>query len=235
MNKVIISGNYRFKILQDFTNNLFNKKYITIKSNGDIELTVFNKDEYKNTEIYKLESDYFTDINILIYHITYINYKPLINIIYNMYDFIPYYIIYPCIKTNIYDYSYKFQLEEECNNIIKEIIENINTDILELEYVKKILFDSCEFTKIYENNETLINESINQYSKNIIKKNIRYLKPVYNFIQNHNNIHPIINKKYIYSDIYSYVDNIYNDIETENNDIETENSDIETENSDISD
>ena len=50
MNKVIISGNYRFKILQDFNNNLFNKKYIKLKKNGNIILTVFNKNEFSYLE-----------------------------------------------------------------------------------------------------------------------------------------------------------------------------------------
>ena len=44
MTDIKILGNNRYKILNDFNNNLFDEKYISINKQSDIILTVFNND-----------------------------------------------------------------------------------------------------------------------------------------------------------------------------------------------
>ena len=129
MDTITICGNNRFKILQDFNNDLFDKKYLKLKKNGNLVIRVFNKCEFQELETQKYS---YINGNYIIYHIIYKDYKPHINIIYNTDDFIPYYILYPEYQNYKSDtYSNKYYLTQECKHIVsvfKDKISKIDTD-----------------------------------------------------------------------------------------------------------
>jgi hypothetical protein len=249
MNTINISGNNRFKVLQDFNNNLFDKKYIKLKKNGNITITVFNKNEFRYLEDYKRLSIYDKsnnyhfrkNYNYIIYHLIYKYYKPYINIIYDMTDFIPYYILYPNIQEpESNKYPNKYYLFDECENIVKVFNTKIekyktvdvnqstpliakcddkyNTDITsyntnenELPLDYDIVFNLHEFNQIFEKNESKY-----QLKNILLNRNIKEANP--------NKYENIICLKDISTIMY---DNTKNSKMHSSNDYTDENDDID--------
>lgn len=205
MQQITISGNSRFKILQDFNNNLFDKKYMKINSNGHIELQIFNKGESYSCN-YKMLKSYKTLDTIddkIIYNIIYNNHKPFINIVYNIKEFIPYYIIYPQIDGN--DNSVKY-LANNCENILNIFMKSIDKSSLETIKAENIKFDFDEFIQISDNND-LIMYNIDEINyEYIYQDKNNQIKSLYNYIKEYN----------VSDDIYDEDDDLINEYDIDN-------------------
>lgn len=194
MNILTISGNSRFRILQDYNNDLLNKKYIKINKRGNIEIRIFNEDNFDPYDMQKYYSIYYN------------NKKPYIGTTYNINDFIPYYIIYPNLQKN----KSNDDLYNECNKILKKIKKN-NNSITGYEYINKILFDDVEFKQNCNNNESYMNTIYNSHNKSINKyeflNQINDLKHISYFINNYRSSCYDKNLQYSYN---YYNSNTYN-------------------------
>ena len=143
LQKFIVTGDSRFRILNDYEDGLINKKYITYNKRftnkyfGTLIIKAYNPNNY-TLKSKKYNFDYIT--------FKYIRGIPYVNIVWRYEKFTPYYVIYP-VRTIKQETLDLFNIKSPM--IIDNYELNKNNKILDNEYFK--YYDSRKNKKIFKN------------------------------------------------------------------------------------